>query len=348
MKSFLPFYIVALTVILASGCSHDEVADIQPVIPPADTTDTLDIPPSRLDSIWEKDLSLKSGMRVYTDSSGNEYHTVIFNSTDTIHVYKINLQEGKMYNMVLSRDCAYWTDFYLLKTETDTMFTGEGVMGPDIRNQIYWRATATGTYYIVLEYSDANFHDYECRLVIEEMTTFNLTYNGLELLCSGDWKVNDSGYLTLTMHEALGYKWAKVLNNPYYYTFSYNYTRASGKPDNYVGIECYATDEVQYLDNIPKAGYLFDVIAPSGWRIGTYHIEGDAGWWYGNLPENLPLGNNYWHNISVTTFNDSLAFSVNNIEAYKQRNYEMLDQNLYIMVNDRRQDEVWFKDLKLE
>ncbi len=318
------------TLLSFAACSNDE------------KDDTVPGDPTSLESMVEKDLSLKDGRKVYADDSQNEYHTVIFDADHLVHVYKVNLDQGKKYRMSISGDVAYDIDFLLMRSEEDTLFRGEYQMELPPRTQIYWTANSTGIYYLKASMQDVNFHTYTCRLIVEEITTISMEYGGLNLQCSGDWFMSPQGKLAVALHETGTFKYARIMHDKINYTFSMMVSRSSGRPDNYIGIDCYASPGIWDGDNIPASGYLFDVIGPASWRLSYWHPQGSVGFEYGTLPENLPLGSSYQYETGVRTIGDSIAFSVNGIELKKMRNEWMLDTGLYIVVDDTKQDTIYF------
>jgi len=75
---------------------------------------------------------------------------------------------------------------------------------------------------------------------------------------------------------------------------------------------------------------------------------GGVGFEYGNFAQNLSLGKGSWHNISLLTFGDSIACSGNNEVVKKFRNLSFMDNGLYLTVEDKKQDTILFRNIKLE
>jgi hypothetical protein len=307
--------------------------------------------PKDLSKLKERNLYLKSGQQIYTDENKNEYLNISFDANNLSHVYGIYLEKDKKYNISVSGDNCFILDFNLLKSNRDTLFKGEDVMGIPQRKYITWTSDVSDTFFLSIKYDgDINFHTYDYRLTFEELTTKELSSNNIGFLCNGDWFINEKGYLTLICHQTGVTKWAKIQNDSiYHFTFSYNVSQVSGKPDNYVGIDCFASGRIFDMFNIPALGYLIDVIGPASWRLSYWNMisSGGVGFEYGNLSHNLPIGMGSITNISVVTFGDSMSFSVNNEMIKRCRNLNSLENGLYITVEDTKQDTIFFRDLKL-
>lgn len=335
MKTNLCLLLMAVWM-MAAGCSKEDKNE------PGNTATSLE-------AIAEADLTLKDGSHIYRDAWGNEYYNVLFDADHLSHVFKITLEQGKNYRMTIVSQCAYSIDLLLLRSESDTMFHGIDFMELPPKRVMYWKPNSTGTYYISTSYiSDINFSTCTGRLVVEEITTNMLQYGDLSFECSGDWLLTQSGELAVALHNNGAQVWAKLMHNSYNYRFGYDLTQASGRPDNYIGIDCYASAEIFEPENMPMSGYVFDVVGPGEWRISYWHPQGGVGFEYGFLPQNLPLGRENWHNIGVETFSDSIAFSVNGDVMECIRNHSMLDNGLYILADDNKIDTLFFKNIVFE
>lgn len=305
-----------------------------------------------LAALSEESLYLKSGQQVYSDENQNEYLTVLFDNNTLSHIYGIYMEKNKRYNISISGPDGYSMDFNLLKSNKDTLFKGEYVMEYPPRKYITWTSNVSDTFYISIKYiGDINFHTYEYHLTFEELTTKELMLGNINFLCSGDWFINDRGYLALICHQTSVTKWAKIQNDSLYnYKFSYDVGQASGRPDNYIGIDCYASKDIFDMYNIPSSGYVFDVMGPASWRISYWYAGtgGGVGFEYGNFAQNIELGKGSWHNISLTTFGDSIACSGNNEVVKTFRNLSFMDNGLYLTVEDKKQDTIVFRNITLE
>ncbi|HLN52671.1 MAG TPA: hypothetical protein VK212_03115 [Lentimicrobium sp.] len=334
-------FLFSLLIVMSAACNRDKDDDIGIEVPVGD---------SIMDALAEKDLTLKNGASIYSDSTGNEYHTMVFDIDHQHHVYKMTLEQGKKYRFAVIGQSSYMLDVSLLQTSTDTLFKGEiaNLVGTE-KNQIYWTAKETDIYYLSAEFAyDINFHTYTNRLIFEEITEFNLSAYGLNLRCSGDWSVNPNGNLSLVLHQTGTYKWAQVIHDTYNYRFSYDITQASGYPNNYFGADCYASQHINYGENIPASGYVFDVKGPAEWRATDWHPDGSISFDYGFLNQNIHAGVGIWHNMVVETIADSLAFWLDGDQYANRRNYMSFDNGLYILVYDSKQDTMLFRNLKFE
>jgi hypothetical protein len=302
-----------------------------------------------LSFLAEKFISLKTNQQIYVDSNNNEYLTVSFNIDTLSHIFGVYMLKDKKYHFsLLGENCTY-VDFTLLKSNKDTLFKGEDVWFYGVDKYIDWTSNTSDTFYICLNYKvDINFHTINYRVTFEDMTNKNIVLNYLDLLCSGDWYINESGYLALICHQTNLCKWAKIEDDSLYnYTFSYNVGQTTGRPDNYIGAECYAAKIIEVKENMPSSGYAFDVIGPASWRL-SYWSTGGIGFEYGYTSNNLAIGAGSWNNIELKTFGDSISYSVNDEKVIQFRNVSFLDNGLYIIVADTKQDTILFKDIKLE
>jgi hypothetical protein len=299
----------------------------------------------------EKYLSLKSTQQIYVDENNNEYLSVVFDIDKKSSVYGIFMEKDKKYYISVSGSESYNLEFLLLKSNCDTLFTGEYVMDLHPRKYIAWTSNVTDTFYIEITYmGDINFHSIEFHITLEELSNKFLESNNLKLTCSGDWFIDEDGILGLICHQTNTTKWAKILNDSLYnYEFSYNAFNATGKPDNYVGIACYASSIIFDMENIPASCYKFDIVGPASWRISNWFMEtgGGASFIYGNTAQNLKIGVGNCNNVLLKTYGDSISCSVNSQTVTSFRNLHFINNGLFITVEDTKQDTIYFKDIIL-
>lgn len=328
--------LILIAVLLISACEKEENND---------NTE------NDLNSRAEKYLSLKSSEQIYSDENNNKYLTVVFDINKTEAVYGIFMEKDKKYNISVSGERCYDLDFDLLKSDKDTLFYGEYVMDENPRKYIAWKSNVTDTFFIVLNYTEnINFNIYEFRITFEELTNKELKINDLNLLCSGDWSVDDSGNILLACHQTNFTKYAKIVNDSLFnYEFSYSIAHNSGIPDNYTGVAFYASQSIFDMENMPASCYNFDIRGPAAWRISYWYVGtgGGVGFEYGRTSKNLNIGVGAWNSISVKTFGDSINCFINGEDVVKFRNISFMNNGLYITIKDTKQDTVYIKDISL-
>ena len=327
-------FLILILALLSFGCEKDDIV----------SKNNID----NLKSESEGTLVLKSFKQIYTDDNNNEYQTFSFNNEKLNYTYGVFMEKDKKYSLSISGENYTSVDFLLLKSNNDTLFRGE-YDGISQRKYITWTSAVTDTFYIVLKYvDDINFHTYHYHLTFEELSTKPLKYNNLEFMCSGDWFIDKEGSLSIICHQTNLNKWAKINNDSINnYQFSYTVGQSTGKPDNYIGIECLASKDISDMHNLAKSGYVLDVIGPSSWRFSQYNLDGSVAFGYGNTSHNLKIGVGSWNNYSLKTQNDSLIYSINGEVVLRKRNMLFMDNGLYITVDDTKKDTIRFKNIKL-
>jgi hypothetical protein len=305
-----------------------------------------------LSTLAEGILRLKSTEQIYADENSNEYISVIFDIDKTSSVYGIFMEEGKKYYISATGKSSECLELLLLESNYDTLFTGEYFMGPISRKYITWTSNVTDTFYIKLNYvEDINFHTKEYQITFEDLSTKALMINGLDLTCSGDWFTVEDGSLGLVCHQTGTTKWTKIENDSLYnYSFAFKVSSNSGKPDHYMGIACYASDEIWDAQNMPADCYLFDIIGPNSWRVCNWMMETGGGVGYSEdyTSQNLVIGKGNRNHLELKTFGDSIACMVNQECVTSFRNHLYMDNGLYIAVEDTKKDTLHFADIDLE
>jgi hypothetical protein len=327
------YYFLLIPVLILSGCEKEDKQDDHG---------------NELEKRAEKILSIKSTQQVYTDENSNEYIDVVFDINKTSCTYGVYMLKGKKYNISIAGPNIQIMDFNLLKSNLDTLFFGEWNM-MNQQKYIAWTSDVTDTFYVDLKYNgDINFNTYEYRLTFEDLSTKELKWNNLNLLCSGDWLIDDKGNLALACHQTSYRKWAKIQNDSLYnYRFSYNITNQSGMPDNFAGIACYAGNDIFDMFNMPLPCYNFFVDGPAFWSLEFWFEDHSMGREFGNTSANIKIGVGSWNNFGIETFGDSIRCFVNNENVYKFRNVLFMTNGLYIVIEDSKRDTVYLKDITL-
>jgi hypothetical protein len=326
-------FLLLIPALILSGCEKE---------------DTQDVFGNELAKRAEKILSIKSTEQVYTDENNNEYVDITFDINKTSCTYGVYMLQGKKYNISVAGPNIQVMDFNLLKSDLDTLFFGEWNM-MNQQKYIAWTSDVTDTFYVDLKYNEnINFNTYVYRLTFEDLTTKELKWNDLNLLCSGDWLIDDKGNLTLACHQTSYRKWAKIVNDSLYnYHFSYNITNQSGIPDNFVGIACYAGNNVFDMFNMPVPCYNFFVDGPAFWSLEVWFENDGMGRDVGTTATNIKNGIGQWNNFSIETYGDSVRCLVNQENVYRFRNIHFMTNGLYIVIEDSKRDTVYLKDISL-
>jgi hypothetical protein len=335
MKSYAILFTVIMAIV-AIGCNRESV---EPIV-------GNDIDSNNLSFLAERFISIKQDQQIFVDTNSNEYLDLFFDYKQLSHIIGIYLEKDKKYHFSLLGDNSTLVDFVLLKSNRDTLFVGEDNWLNGIDKYISWKSDVNDTFYVSLRYnSDINFHIKNYRLTIEDMSERRIESNDIKFICSGNWFINKSGYLSLVCHQTNIFKWAKIVDDSLQnYSFTYQFCQASGRPDNHIGIECYAAESIFDFANL-SWGYLFDVVGPASWMISYWHKAGDVGFEYGYTKNNLS-GN--WNSLELNIFGDSIGFSVNNENVKRLRNLSYTENGLYIVVTDTKQDTIIFRDILLE
>lgn len=295
----------------------------------------------------EKLLTLKSGERIYREENGNAYVSVKFDHETLLHRYAVLLEEGKKYNISIHGDYCGDISLSLLNAQMDTLFYGEqGDIG-FTRKYIVWESTLTDTLMVSAAYTgDINFHTYEYQITFEELTTHEINVNGISFHCSGDWFITPDQYLGLVCHNSSFCKWAKVDDNSLYnYELSFDVGLESGIPDIYTGLAYFAGGEIHDMTNMPRPCDEFKILGPSGWE--RWFWRGGVGREWGNTSESLNSGEGAFNHMSIRTYNDSVFLSVNDEITIQDRNLDLMDNGLFLVVDDKKKDTVYFKDIQL-
>lgn len=326
-------FLLLIPSLLLLGCEKDEIQD-----------DSL----SELEKRAEMILSLKSTQQVYTDESNNEYIDFKFDINKTSCTYGVYLLKGKKYNISVSGPEIQIVDFNLLKSNLDTLFFGVWNM-MNSQKYIAWTSDVNDTFYVDIKYNGKiNFNTYVYHLTFEELTTKELQWNNLNLLCSGDWLTDNEGNLVLACHQTNYRKWAKIVNDSLYnYQFSYYISNKSGIPDNFVGIACYAGDDVFDMFNMPVPCYNFFVDGPAFWSLEAWFKADGMGREFGNTSTNIKTGVGQWNMFGLETFGDSVRCYVNGENVYRFRNVHFMTNGLYIVIEDSKRDTVFLKSISL-
>lgn len=334
---FLLFIAIILNIF--TGCKKDEIKDNQ-----ASTSDTMRISfriPTLLESLSEKDLTIPSGECIYHDEQGNEDINFEFDHNHVRHLFEINLEEDKCYRFSMILEGPYEYDFLLLNSDNDTISIGIENISPFGRH-INWTPSETGTYYIssrVLR--TINFQTLSSCLVIEEVKHQDLSIDGFNFACSGDWFISNQGYLALAMHKSGMHNWAILKTEIDSCQFSFYVSQASGFFRGAVGFTCFASENLVEEYNIPKKGYDFYIKGPCDWRFEH------NGWCEnGEIPQNLPMGTSYWYNLGFKTDNNRIFYLYNNEIMYTS-SHDNTYKKFYLMVNDTEKDTVYFKHFTL-
>lgn len=336
------FCISVLIGLVLLGCQKD------PVDIPWHTQTEINLADSA-----ERFLRIEKNKQIYLDENQNAYFPVSFDYQHLSHIYGVYLEKDVKYTISISTN-NFSCDpiaFNLLTSDLDTLFKGEQANMSYTRKYICWTSNVSDTFYISSQYKDdINFHTYNYQLTFEELSTKVIQWENLKFQCSGDWFVNDQGYLSLACNNTLYSKWAKVINDSLYnYDFSYLVSPESGIPDSYTGIACYASENIFDMLNMPASCYNISVAGPSTWKLEYWYMEtgGGISFDWGTTSQNLAIGAGSWNKISVTTFGDSIAYSVNSEEVKRLRNLSFMKNGLYITVEDSKNDTLFFNNIKL-
>lgn len=326
-------FLLLIPALILVGCEKDE---------------TPDDARSELEKRTEKILSIKSTEQVYTDEDKNEYIDFEFDINKTACTYGVYLLKGKKYNISVSGPEIQIVDFNLLRSNLDTLFFGEWNM-MNSQKYIAWTSDVSDTFYVDIKYTgEINFNTYTYRLTFEELTTKELQWNNLNLLCSGDWLVTDEGYLALACHQTMYRKWAKIENDSLYnYQFSYDISNQSGIPDNFAGIACYAGSTVADMFNMPVPCYNLFVDGPAFWSLEAWFGDGSVGREFGNTSTNIRNGAGQWNTFGLETCGDSVRCIINDENVYSFRNVHFMTNGLYIVIEDSKRDTIYLKDIAL-
>lgn len=340
MKNLI--YIALVLSFVFLGCQKD------PVENPGNIPTEINLADSA-----ERFLRIEKNKQIFIDENQNTYIPLSFDYQHLSHIFGVFLEKDVKYTISISGNSVSCEpiDFILLTSALDTLFRGEQGNISSTRKYICWTSDVSDTFYISSKYRyGINFHTYDYQLTFEELSTKVIQWGNLKFDCSGDWFVNDLGYLTLACHNTLSEKWAKVMDDSLYnYDFSYLVSPESGIPDSYAGIACYASGNIFDMMNMPASCYNIAVAGPSTWRLEYWYMEtgGGVGYDWGTTSQNLAIGAGSWNKISVTTFSDSIAYSVNSEEVKRIRNLSFMKNGLYITVEDSKKDTLFFKEIIL-
>jgi len=340
MKNLI--YTSAVLSFVFLGCQKDPVENPGNITPEINLADSA-----------ENFLTIEKNMYIYTDENHNAYIPVSFDYNHLSHVFGVYLEKDKKYNISISSNTntTYFLDFTLLTSVADTLFKGEQGNPGYTKSYIYWTSSVSDTFYVSVKFkSDINFHTYDYQMTFEEVSIRLIEWGNLKLSCSGDWFINDQGYLSLTCHDSKYEKWAKVMDDSLFnYEFSYLVSPESGIPDSFTGIACYASENIFDMMNMPESCFNLAVAGPSVWRLEYWYMDtgGGVGYDWGNTSQNLSMGKGSWNKIALITYGDSLVYAVNNEEVKRQRNFYFMKNGLYITVEDSKNDTLFFKDLIL-
>lgn len=292
-------------------------------------------------------LFLKSGSTIYSDDNGNNYLSIYFNSDTRYHIYSVLFVQDKKYRLSISGNYCGLVDFLLLNSKKDTLSYGEqGDIGIT-RKYIIWHSSITDTFFISVNYTDnINFHTYEYHLTFEEISANRLYWRGLALDCSGDWFINSNDYLTLACHNSSFSKWAKIVEDSLFnFKLCFQIGLKSGIPDIYTGVALFASDNINEMVNLPVRCYEFKVIGPSTWEFWVWNNSISRVW--GVTPKSLNRGPGSWNEILVEKENYGYLIRLNNDTIKTNTNFFLKDNGLYLVVDDQKDDTVYFRDVEL-
>ncbi|HLN52670.1 MAG TPA: hypothetical protein VK212_03110 [Lentimicrobium sp.] len=332
--------ITSLIVLVSAGCQKEESEP-----PEAQATDTMKIvlpPLTGLAALAQKDLTIQDSQFVYTDITGKDYYQCRFDRDKLRNIFKIRMNAGTPYRISLVQDHRFDLDFLLLNADNDTLCIGHDVLENIGSYQITWTPTVTDTYFISATYRwIIQFEPDYAEIIVEENRIFDLTVQGLDFTCNGDWFVSNEGYLGLAMHRTGLYKWARLNQNVDTCRFTFDVTQASGFFRNYIGFYCYSNQEILEWLNKPRTGYAFYVCGPGHWE---YNLGGSSD--YGQIPQNLPMGTSYWYNLGFDARSGTIHYLYNN-ETMKTSSLNIKYHQLYLMVADSEHDTIYFKNITL-
>ncbi|GAB4310566.1 MAG: hypothetical protein Kow00127_00100 [Bacteroidales bacterium] len=295
----------------------------------------------------EKVLRIEPGYKYYTNENNDAYELIVFSPEQLIHQYAVEFQEGKKYHLSVSGGYCGPVYFALLNQAGDLLFTGEqGSIGFD-RKYIVWTSTVSETLTIVVQYTEnINFHTYEYHLTFEEVNSYPLSWEGLELECSGDWFTGPDGKLGVALHGSSYSKWASIAADDLsHYSFSVDLGFAGGVSDTYSGVAIFASGTIRDMVNLPEQCDEFKIVGPASWEVWFW--RGGVGREWGTTAVNLNMGYDSWNRLAVDNTEDTVKLSVNNEMVYKYRNISLLSTGLLLVADDQKEDTLWFKNPEL-
>ena len=98
------------------------------------------------------------------------------------------------------------------------------------------------------------------------------------------------------------------------------------------------------VSDLPDVCYEFKIIAPSTWELWMW--SNGVARELGETSMDLNTGTGTWNEVKVKTQNDSVYLSVNDEEVKSFKNSNYIDHGLYLVVDDQKDDTVYFRDLQ--